>query len=484
MKSIPITLWGLCYLAVCGYAVQADASLSLFKSERSPYAELCLRIAGQSVQFEPVAGTDRSQASVEVILYFKHQEQILRYDKFALHSPIVPRPADFVDVKRYTLPPQAQTLTIELRDLRRPDAPATVLELPIELPAAEGPCVLQSDIQLLAMARPDSSACAFCKNGFFMEPLTQRTYGKHASTLLFYHEVYDTDVWPGDDFLLSYRIELMEASAKPTGLIAHKRRPPAQVQPFLLQMDISTLPDGEYRLVVEIRNRLQELLSMRSVTFRRENPFLRMNALDLSQVNLDEEFVATLSADELRTSLRALTPKLPGKAQEALNALIKSDSLQAQRRYLFSYWASQHPNAPEMAYRRYMKVVEAVDQAFISGFRRGFETDRGYIYLKYGAPDDVETREQEPSAPPYEIWSYYQFPATSQNNVKFIFYNPSLAPGDYVLLHSEAIGERQNPQWIRELYRHAPAEWDSNPIDGNDILDNFNRNAKRVLRDN
>ena len=121
---------------------------------------------------------------------------------------------------------------------------------------------------------------------------------------------------------------------------------------------------------------------------------------------------------------------------------------------------------------------------FNSGFRHGFETDRGYYYLKYGQPDDIELRDTEPSAPPYEVWVYYEFPTTNQNNVKFVFYNPSLAPGDFELLHSTAIGERNNPTWQRDLYREVPNEINSSDFFGDDgMLDNFNRNADRVFRD-
>ena len=92
--------------------------------------------------------------------------------------------------------------------------------------------------------------------------------------------------------------------------------------------------------------------------------------------------------------------------------------------------------------------------------------------------------EEDPSAPPYEIWSYNEFPQTLQNNVKFIFYNPSLAPGDFVLLHSTARGELNNPNWERDLYKNAPNQQDSgNFIDGTGVQDNFNRNAGRFFRD-
>jgi GWxTD domain-containing protein len=467
--------------ATAARALEAGVSYCVFRSETGAYVELYLYVDGASVEF--VAGPDSSlQAGVEVVLYFKQQDQIVRYDKFALLSPRMRQPEHFMDIKRYALPDGDYELTTELRDLNRTGNEKTY-QSPLSV-RMSGNDLLQSGIQLLAAARPDTSQNPFCKNGIYMEPLARHIYGKTASELIFYHEIYHSDLALADDFLVTYRVETATADAPRTVLIAHKRRSPAPVVPLLLPMDISSLPNGDYRLVVEIRNRAQELKSRQESAFRRENPYLRSAALHPDSVRIEDEFVEKLSTDELRLSLRALTPQLAGKEQEALHLLIKSDSLKAQKSYLFRYWIQKNANAPEAAYRQYMKVVMAVDQTFASGFRRGFETDRGHIYLKYGPPDDMETREQEPSAPPYEVWSYNQFPATKQNNVRFIFYNPSLAPGDFVLLHSDAIGERQNPQWLRDLYRNAPGDWDSDPINGNDIRDGFNRNAKRVLRDN
>jgi GWxTD domain-containing protein len=456
-------------------------STCVFKSEGSGYVEVYFHIPAESATF--VVLPDSSfVASVEVVILFQQMATIARYDKFTMHSPSMALPADFIDIKRYALPDGSYDMRVEIKDLNRPGDIRSI-QSPVTLDLNQE-TLLQSDIQLLAAVYRDSSDSPFSKNGLFLEPLAFQTYNKDAFQLAFYHEIYHTDTALSDDYLVSYRVDANEPDNTRTLLIGHKRRKPLPVDPLVILMDISTLPTGNYRLVVEVRNRMQELVSQKQTFFRRENPFYRPTPADLANMPLDREFVAALSADQLRLGLRAISPRLAGKEQEKLNLLIKSDSTDLQRRYLFTYWIGQAPNTPELAWRQYMKVVQSVDNTFVSGFRRGFETDRGHIYLKYGPPDDIETREQEPSAPPYEIWSYYHFPTTRQNNVKFIFYNPSLAPGDYVLLHSDAIGERQNPQWIRDLYKNAPAEWEGNAIDGNDIMDNFNRNAKRVLRDN
>ncbi|MCK6692904.1 MAG: GWxTD domain-containing protein [Thermoanaerobaculia bacterium] len=142
------------------------------------------------------------------------------------------------------------------------------------------------------------------------------------------------------------------------------------------------------------------------------------------------------------------------------------------------------PNNPEMAYLKYMEVAGAADKQFFSGFRRGFETDRGRIFMRYGRPDDLVHVEDDPSAPPYEVWVYYNFPKTRQKNVKFLFYNPSLAGEDFILLHSNARGEINNPRWERDLYKRAAGEeYDGNYHDATTMKRNLGRNARAFFED-
>ena len=132
-----------------------------------------------------------------------------------------------------------------------------------------------------------------------------------------------------------------------------------------------------------------------------------------------------------------------------------------------------------------MVVAKAVDNQFHSGLGHGFESDRGFIFLRYGKPTSMITITDEPEAPPYEIWYYDQFPFTTQTDVKFLFYNPSYAAGQYSLLHSNARGELNNPNWLIALYKNI----DDRDRVGSDILnqtevtEGFNRNAARYFND-
>ena len=75
----------------------------------------------------------------------------------------------------------------------------------------------------------------------------------------------------------------------------------------------------------------------------------------------------------------------------------------------------------------------------------------GRIFLKYGPPNTITDRPNEPSAYPYQIWHYYKI--GKFNNKRFIFYKPDLGTNEYVTLHSTLQGEYFNRNWKTDLHR-------------------------------
>jgi len=474
-----------CLLALsCAvFALDASISYATFKSPTQNYIEIYMHLSGQSVTFVPVDST-LQKAELEVVILFKQGEEIVKYDKFLMSSPLAEQPLDFVDLKRYALENGDYLVDISVKDVHQEEnAKSYKTEVTVDFVNDE---VQQSDLQLLAaIDKAVNPNHPFVKLGYQLEPMPYHFYDKNATHLLFYSEVYNTDAAIGEDFLVSYSINELVNDESKMIKIGHKREKAKAIVPLVVQMEIGDVPSGNYELVVEVRNRLNELLSQESVFFQRSNPFLNAERIELAEVPLENEFVQRLTAEELEYSLRALTPKVSQADMDHLNAILAKDNLDAQRLFLFSYWTQQDPNQPIIAYESYMQVVKAVNNEFKSGFRHGFETDRGFYYLKYGQPDDITRVIDDPSAPPYEIWSYNDFPYTQQTNVRFVFYNPSLAGGDFVLLHSNARGELNNPQWQVELYRrNAPDQIQgSDYINATEMQDNWGRRAGRNFID-
>lgn len=466
-----------------GHALDAGVSYAIFATPEKPYIEINIEIAAATVTFKRADST-HLQASVETLILIKQGEKVVNYEKYLLNSPLLESPGALLDVKRMALPNGEYTLEItfqDIHDAENKDAYKTPFKVEI------GNGIHLSEVQLLRSFRPDNSDNLFTKNGYFLEPLPFHFYDRGATRLVFYAEIYHSDKNAADaGYLVRYFIEQEKGNGvKNLISIGTQRKKPSGIDAVLVQMDINKLESGNYSLTVELRNAANELLASRSLSFQRSNPFLDVQETELTDEVLSRQFVQHLNEDSLRYSLRAISSLAVGEETEMLKNILQSGDLKSMRFYLFRHFMNEDPNNPEFAYKKFMQVAAAVDAKFRSGFRYGFETDRGRTFIRFGRPDDLIHVEDDPGAVPYEIWFYYKFKKTQQNNVKFLFYNPSLAGEDYILLHSNARGEVNNPRWERVLYSRNPTEYldDDNYHDATATQRNVGRNARAYFED-
>ncbi len=479
MKKIILSLLSLVFLTSQVSALDTSVSYASFKTPTQNFIEVYLKFIGNTIDYKAVDSLNY-QATAEVLILLKQDSNIVQYDKYNINSPITQKTQDFVDVKRFVVANGTYDLEIMIRDVNREGSKKTYKKRIVVNYAGEG--LMQSDVQLLSTFKKSSEVNPMVKHGYYMEPLAFNFYDKTASTLIFYNELYNADKNVDAAFAVRYRIEKKGTNKIIT--VRNKKRKAKAINILLLQIDIRELPSGNYSLVVEVRNRNNELLSSKSIDFQRSNPLLDLEQGEYAG-NLQNEFVAKLDASELRYSLKAVAPIVKDADVQVLNMVIASGDTTAQQRFLLTHWAGKNPSHPELAYQEYMKVAKVVDKTYQSGFGYGFETDRGFIFLKYGKPHDIVRVDNDPTAPPYEIWAYNRFPFTNQQNVKFLFFNPSLASNDFLLLHSNARGELNNPNWEADLYRKAPKD-----ANGNDYFEGetndasfFNQNARNYLQD-
>jgi GWxTD domain-containing protein len=459
-----------------------------FQGPREAYVELQLYMDGATLR--AVSTPDSLwRSSVDLLLYFEQEGRIIQYDRLLLNSPATEKPGqDFVDIRRYGLPYGQYKLVLEALDgnsrtdtLRR--------EFALEIP--ESPEIWsQSDPMLLIAARPSAEQHALVRNGYFMEPLPHRFYPRSADLLYFYQEVYCRDSSSfGTPYQFAYFLEdLSTGQAQRIQQALTKKRKARQQDPLLIQMDIRDLPSGNYRLVTEVRDSSQTLLSSTRVAFQRSNPAADQLAVrgGAEAAWSPDSFLVDLDLPALNYALKALAPRVWDKEVDLLNALIRNPDPAAKRNFLLHFFSRESPADPMGAYKTYMDVARVVDQQYRSGFGFGFESDRGFVLMKYGRPNDIIDVEDEPHAPPYQIWAYDEFPYTGQRNVKFLFYNPSLAPGNYLLLHSTARNERQNPRWEIDLYSRLGGNEirGVNQQDATGVNDQYFRMARKYFEDN
>ncbi len=484
MKNLLVLLFAIS--ATAARALDAGVCPTVYQTpDGKAYLEVQIEIAADPKIYHWVDSAHvKMSASVEAVLLLKQGETVVLAEKYALNSPTTLYPVALLDIRRFNVAGGDYTLDIQFSDLQKAGETARFTQK-ISVDAAPDRLFVSQPV-LVGGYRPDeSTGSPFVKNGYYLEPLPFRFFQKNSTRLIFYQEIVHSDRQPADEYLVRYFIEHIDANGKADlAAIGNRRCKPSPIEVLLVQMDISKLGSGDYRLTTEVRNRANELLAAKSVDFQRSNPAVDRPFELVTQEVADKGFVKDLSADDLKYSLRALLPKLEGDETQVHSDILKRADPAAMRLFLFNYWAKQNPSAPKTAYDDYMALARQIDVTYRSGFGYGFETDRGLRYLKYGKPSDILSVEDDPTAPPYEIWVYNDFPATRQALVKFLFYNPSLTPGDYILLHSNARGEFNNPRWQRQLYKNTPNDWtDGDIIDGTGVQRNVNRRAAEFMSD-
>ncbi len=472
-------------LPISGKALDAGVAWAVYFNGEVPYLEISIEIAPDAVTFRAVDSL-HLRAGVNTLILLKQGDKIVNFQKYVLNSPVTFKPETLLDVKRFAVENGEYQLEITFEDIH--DATNTdKFSAPVKVDF-DAQKVHLSELQLLRNFRPDESADnPFVKNGFYLEPLPFNWYPPAATMMAFYAEVYNSDKAIGGDYMVRTVIE-QEIGNGLTKLnsFGNQKKKPLGLDAVLLQLDISQFETGNYRLTVEVRGKTGEVLTTQTLQFQRSNPFLHPRADELTEEVLEKQFTQKLEEKDLRYSLRAIAMNVNNDEVEGLKTLLQGADLKAMRFFLFRYFIGQDPNNPETAYRRYMATARAADKQFYSGFGFGFESDRGRIYMKYGRPDDLITVEDDPGAPPYEIWVFYTLAKTKQRNVKFLFHNPTLAAGDFQLLHSTARGELNNPRWERDLYaRNVNGDQfrGDNYHDATEMQSNFGRRARQYFDD-
>jgi len=211
-------------------------------------------------------------------------------------------------------------------------------------------------------------------------------------------------------------------------------------------------------VAIEVRDRAGELVARREQLIQRNNRIqFNYDLQAMAEVDLRGTFAGALAnPDSLAEHISSLRPIADPLERKIIDDRRKDRDLDLMRRFFFSFWANRSTD-PEQAWREYREQVVKVNKIFGCRVLKGYETDRGQVYLKYGAPNSMMDRFNEMDSYPYTIWHYYQ--AGRYRDKRFVFYQPNLATDCMELLHSEVPGELNNPRWNQILHsRNVPMQ--------------------------
>jgi GWxTD domain-containing protein len=398
-------------------------------------------------------GNGNLNAQVEITQIFSQDDKIIIADKYALDSPLMKDSTvdDFYDVQRYALEPGFYNYELIIKDLLSGEEVKG--EQMIEVSPIDKASIAISDIEFIEDAYKTEDQNNFTKSGFFILPYLTNYFPPEITKIAFYTEVYNTEEVIGSDekFLITCDVSDYETGNTVDGIFKFQRMSTGKVSPAIMFVPIENLRSGDYNLNVNIIDKNNDTLITKEVFFQRRNDIQAEEYTSIEDLEIDPTFRQSVPWDSIPYYLGSLMPISERYEYETIRKMLKGTDTTFMEKYFYAYWIEKNVNNPYKEWLGYKLQVKYTEEIFGTQIKHGWETDRGRIHLKYGSPNQIVDRPNEPSAYPYQIWHYYRI--GQRSNVRFVFYNPDLISNDYPMLHSDMQGELQNFRWEADLHK-------------------------------
>jgi len=476
-----IRAFACCLFSICilqSYALDASLEFGTFKASANSdaYLEVQLHIIGSSMRIDQ--GTEGFEYAAECTFMISKNDVVVSAEKTLLTSPAFQNkvaPVDVFDLRRYALDDGKYLLNVLIRDTRDTNN-IFLASFPIEVDYGKNQAKL-SDILLLGKVEDKSTNQTFLRHGKFMESQPFAFYPQKANALIWHAEFYSEQFAEAKALIIKSEI-FPEGKEMPVQTI-YKKQAISSINVLLYALDISGLPSGNYDLRISLTDPDKQFEFSGKRSFQRSNP----NLLVQNKVG-ESPFLKILNDktdEQVDEAIERIFPIIFSTDVKFVSNLAKRGSREEKINFLNTFWSTTSSINPMDGYIAYEKQIADAQKLFGTISAPVYETERGIIYLKYGAPTARIERQNESSTPPYEIWEYIET-TDGQRNVKFIFYDPTLVGDGFRLLHSTARGELQDPFWEKKLYTRTER---GNSIDDTTPTRDFSRNAGKLFgRDN
>ncbi len=349
----------------------------------------------------------------------------------------------------YTLvPPGNYKLDLKVTDSNNP-AYIDSISLTTNIPGFSSDKLCLSDIELAGYIERNSQDknSPFYKNTLMVIPNPNRVFGEHLSILHFYVEIYNVlKNVPGNSFQIKYALLDGSGQARQQKVFNRTKKVDAPVE--VGSIALAGLPMGSYFLHFALTDTAGVELASKDTRFfvySKEEAAAQLAAVDENALVEQSGFGGMTETDldqDFEYASYVTTPK-----ERELYKSIKD--IETQRRFLFYFWQryDKDPTTPANEFHKdYIERIQDANQRFGAYKMKGWQTDRGRVFLIYGEPSYINRYPSVGGARPYEVWEYNNI----QGGVSFIFADVT-GFKDYSLLHSTALGEVRDPNYTRRI---------------------------------
>jgi len=294
-----------------------------------------------------------------------------------------------------------------------------------------------SDIMPIGFFAQATQNDNFSKHGIEYMPYFSNFYPENIKFLTFMTEIYNADniIKENNFFVHSYISQHKKNKPFSQQYEKWETAKKSNLNVVFQTFDIDSLPSGNYELWIEVRDGKDTLLhAYTSYFFQRSNPSILNNArtdsLPYDTLKLYLDYIYIIATLDEQRFIENISPAKYNEIEDFFTA----------------FWEKRNKENPQEEWFKYYNQVVRVNHNYTTLKYKGYKTDRGHYYLKYGPPNDIEYHHSSVNGPPYEIWTYNTI-SNGQVNVFFIFYNPDLVTNDFRLLHTTLRGGFQNDRW-------------------------------------
>ena len=455
----------------------------------NPYMEAYWQVNPKTVHFSTNADKGIIARIQVDVLITNDTGKIIKEDQYIYQT----RPCHTVDeltvlnileLKRYLITPGLMKMSLRLTDLNDTanHFRATDTFRVSRLPNTS----FYGSIELIDTFYESDVRSPFRKHGNQYIPLCEAFFDSYKGSISYYTELYQLNKIDKADFPVIQSVFVSKKeSATPQGSLLRKDTITSPDYSFCSgTFDIKKLPSGNYYLNVLLSTRDNRTLASNSIFFQRLNTYKNTEeikaqkmALDtgLEQINvvdLNKTFIAKYTLPQVIAILKMLRPVSDAIGASDIDAFLKKPDDMYMRYFIYNYFKAIDPQKPEKAWKEYSEKVTEVNKLFTGHGTPGYETERGYMYLRYGPPSEMVTQLHEKGALPYEIWQYNMLKERQGkliSNGVILFYKQYETDFDFKVLHTNISGELHNMGWRSFLYNSA----DQNTDNSNNLVEQY-----------
>ena len=259
--------------------LQSFLSYATFNTKDGPFLETYLSFDANTLAIKSVDNVFFGEIDIEIIIY--EEKDIVFNDHYILQSPLfndsVKNNIFFIDQQRIKLNNGKYLLNIKLFDKNNKSIKTYSEEINMHYDKD----VSISDIQLIERFSDSEKAVSsdqvLYKSGYKLYPFMSNFYSQNINELIFYFEVYNTNLLEDNRYVINTYIANYETKTPLFNYNKVLRKNSSNIESNLLNFNIERLPTGNYNLVCLIKDSRNRSIISKELFFQRSN---KLNAVD------------------------------------------------------------------------------------------------------------------------------------------------------------------------------------------------------------